>query len=117
MLRRAEVLASQDVLDPQLDRVALERLPPEDKTDTYLVLTYWPSALGPSRWPNSAGTTAGGPMPEPYCGDGSCNTTVARSEDATSCPADCAPGCGDGTCSGKETATTCAVDCRPGGSE
>jgi hypothetical protein len=106
-------LRSQEVLDTQLDGGALERLPPEDATDTYLVLTYWPGAFAPSRWPNSAATTTAGPMPEPFCGDGSCNTTAAHAEDASSCPADCAPGCGDGTCAGKETATTCAVDCRP----
>ncbi|MDB4934028.1 MAG: hypothetical protein JWP87_1000 [Labilithrix sp.] len=105
-------LAAQDVLDPLLDRVPLARIAPA-VTNTYLVLTYWPSALAPGRWPNSSSATPGGPLPEPFCGDGSCNTTVTHVENASTCPVDCAPGCGDGTCAGGETASTCAVDCRP----
>jgi hypothetical protein len=105
-------LAGQPILDPILDNLPLDRIQP-DVTDTYLVLTYWPGPFAPGRWPNSASTTPGGPLPEPFCGDGSCNTTVAHVEDATTCPIDCAPGCGDGVCAFGETADTCAVDCRP----
>jgi hypothetical protein len=106
-------LAAQPVLDPLFDSLPLDRVPPP-VTDTYLVLTFWPTApLAPSRWPNSPSAIAGGPLPEPFCGDGSCNTTVTHVEDATSCPADCAPGCGDGVCDGAETADTCAADCPP----
>jgi hypothetical protein len=105
-------LAAQPVLDPILDSLPLDRVPPP-VTDTYLVLTYWPSAFAPSRWPNSASTTPGGPLPEPFCGDGSCNSTVAHAESNSSCPADCAPGCGDGICSPGETPDNCAIDCPP----
>jgi hypothetical protein len=105
-------LAGQPVLDPLFDKVPLVRVAPP-VTDTYLVITYWPSALAPSRWPNSPSAIAGGPMPEPYCGDGSCNTTVTHSEDALSCPVDCAPTCGNGVCDPGETADSCAVDCGP----
>jgi hypothetical protein len=106
-------LAGQPVLDDLFDQVPLERIPPA-VTDTYLVLTYWPNGFAsPGRWPNSPSATAGGPLPEPFCGDGSCNTTVTHSEDATSCPADCAPTCGNGQCDGGETPDTCAIDCRP----
>ncbi len=111
-LQTLGALAGQPVLDPLFDSVPLERLTPA-VTDTYLVLTYWPSALGPGRWPNSPSATPGGPLPEPYCGDGSCNTTVTHVEDALSCPIDCAPTCGNGLCDGGETPDSCAVDCRP----
>jgi hypothetical protein len=105
-------LAGQGVIDPLFDQLSWPRVAPP-VTDTYLVLTYWPSWNGPSRWPNSPSTTAGGPLPEPYCGDGSCNTTVTHEEDPVSCPADCAPACGDGVCETGETADTCAIDCAP----
>jgi hypothetical protein len=106
-------LASQPVLDPVLDNLPwLTRIPPQ-VTDTYLVLTYWPGPFDPSRWPNSPSAIPGGPMPEPFCGDGSCNTTVTHVENAANCPADCAPGCGNGACDPGESADTCAVDCLP----
>jgi hypothetical protein len=106
-------LAGQDVLDPVFDSLPqLERIPPA-VTDTYLVLTYWPGAFAPSRWPNSASTSPGGPLPEPYCGDGSCNTTVSHVESSAVCPADCVATCGNNTCDAGESADTCAVDCRP----
>jgi hypothetical protein len=104
-------LASQPVLDPVLDNLPwLSRIPPP-VTDTYLVLTYWPGAFDPSRWPNSL--SQGGPLPEPFCGDGSCNTTINNVENAANCPADCAPTCGNGACDPGESADTCAVDCLP----
>ncbi|HVV87470.1 MAG TPA: hypothetical protein VHE35_30720 [Kofleriaceae bacterium] len=106
-------LASQPPLVPALDSLpGVTRLPPE-LTDTYLVLTYWPGAEEPGLWPNSPSTTAGGPLPEPFCGDGACNTTATRAESAATCPADCAPTCGDGACDGGETDATCAIDCPP----
>jgi hypothetical protein len=106
-------LAGQAVLDPVLDHLPwLERVAPA-VTDTYLVLTYWPSTFAPSRWPNSPSSTPMGPLPEPFCGDGSCNTTVTHVENGSNCPSDCAPGCGDGSCTPDESADTCAVDCRP----
>jgi hypothetical protein len=105
-------LAGQDVLDPLFDRLSWPRIAPP-VTDTYLVLTYWPSWFAPSRWPNSPSATPGGPLPEPTCGDGSCNTTVTHEEDPVTCPVDCAPGCGDGVCEVDENADTCAIDCPP----
>jgi hypothetical protein len=105
-------LAGADVLDPIFDELPLDRVPPA-VTDTYLVLTYWPGAFVPSRWPNSPSAIPGGPLPEPFCGDGSCNTTTTHVENATTCPADCAPGCGDGVCEAGETPDTCATDCPP----
>ncbi len=103
-------LASQDVLDPIFDQLPLDRVPPP-VTDTYLVLTYWSGVYDPSRWPNSASTTPGGPLPEPYCGDGSCNQTVTDNENAQTCPVDCAPTCGNHVCDGGENGDTCAADC------
>jgi hypothetical protein len=63
--------------------------------------------------PNSASTSPGGPLPEPFCGDGACNTTATDVENATTCPADCAPTCGNGVCDGGETQDSCAIDCLP----
>ncbi len=105
-------LAGQAVLDPLFDDLGWARVAPP-LTDTYLVITYWPSWFGPSRWPNSASTTAGGPLPEPFCGDGSCNQTVADVETHGTCPEDCVPTCGNGVCDADESADTCAVDCGP----
>ncbi|MBP7684185.1 MAG: hypothetical protein KBB95_19915 [Deltaproteobacteria bacterium] len=47
------------------------------------------------------------------CGDGSCGA----SEDARSCPFDCAATCPDGLCTHAETATSCAADCACGENE
>lgn len=106
-------LAAQSPLEPILDHLpGVVRLPP-GVTDTYLVLTYWPGATQPGSWPNSPSVTPGGPLPEPFCGDGTCNTTTTDVETAASCPIDCAPTCGDGACDGGETAVTCAIDCAP----
>lgn len=106
-------LAAQPVLDPIFDQLPIfERIAPP-VTDTYLVLTYWPGAFDPSRWPNSASTTPGGPLPEPFCGDGSCNQTVTDHETHASCPADCLASCGNGVCDVGETPDTCAIDCLP----
>ena len=105
-------LAGQPPLDP-FDQIPwLTRIPPP-VTDTYLVLTYWPGATDPSLWPNSPSTTPGGPLPEPFCGDGACNITATDVETAASCPADCAPTCGNGTCDPGEDGMTCAIDCPP----
>lgn len=106
-------LAAQPPLEPIFDHLpGFQRLAPEG-TDTYLVITYWPGALVPGRWPNSPSQTPGGPLPEPFCGDGTCNTTVTNVETAASCPTDCAATCGNGTCDAGETAVACAIDCRP----
>jgi hypothetical protein len=104
-------LGSASPLEPDFD-TSFVRLPPET-TDTYLVLTYWPGAFDPSRWPNSPSATPGGPLPEPYCGDGSCNTTVTHVETFATCPADCLASCGNGACDPGESADTCAIDCLP----
>jgi TolB protein len=54
-----------------------------------------------------------GAVPQPVCGDGTCNGT----ETCSSCPADCGvcppptPVCGDGICNGQETCSTCSDDC------
>jgi len=106
-------LAGQPVLNPSFDQTStMHRIAPPI-TDTYLVITYWPGAFEPSYWPNSASVTPGGPMPEPFCGDGSCNTTTSHVETAASCPADCPASCGNGTCDGGEGTMSCAVDCPP----
>jgi hypothetical protein len=106
-------LASQAPLDPVFDQLpGLTRIPP-DVTDTYLVLTYWPGVTEPGRWPNSPSTAPGGPLPEPFCGDGSCNQTVTDGETHASCPADCVATCGNGVCDADESSTTCAIDCPP----
>ncbi|MDC3962262.1 hypothetical protein KEG38_51060 [Polyangium jinanense] len=105
-------LASEPVLDPDMDALPLVRIPP-DVTDTYFVLTYWPGAFEPSLWLNSPSTTPDGPLPEPFCGDGSCNTTAANVENVATCPADCLATCGNGSCDPGESAVTCAVDCLP----
>jgi hypothetical protein len=105
-------LASAPALGPSMAGLPLELIPPQ-VTDTYLAITYWPSAFAPSLWLNSPSTTPGGPLPEPFCGDGSCNTTAAHVENAETCPADCLPTCGNGVCDPGESASTCAVDCLP----
>ena len=106
-------LAAQPPLNTVFDQLPwLTRIPPE-VTDTYLVLTYWPGFADPGSWPNSPSTTPGGPLPEPFCGDGTCNTTVTDIETAASCPSDCAATCGNGVCDGGETDVTCAIDCPP----
>jgi hypothetical protein len=106
-------LASQPPLQPVLDALPGVHRIPADVTDTYLVLTYWPGVTAPGSWPNSASTTPGGPLPEPFCGDGTCNTTATDAETAASCPSDCAPTCGNGVCDGGETEVDCAIDCGP----
>lgn len=84
-----------------------------------LVLTIWPGTYEPSHWPNSASATAGGPLPEPQCGDGSCNTTATASEDYASCPSDCPSDHGDFVCTSDEAPTpragvsAVAHDCLP----
>jgi len=84
-----------------------------------LVLTIWPGTYEPSYWPNSLSATPGGFLPEPECGDGSCNTTATHSEDAVSCPSDCALGNGNFVCTSNEAPTprfgvnACAHDCLP----
>ncbi|MFH1450709.1 MAG: DUF1554 domain-containing protein, partial [archaeon] len=50
------------------------------------------------------------PLPETYCGDGTCNAD----EDCNTCESDCGACisfCGDGTCDADEDCNTCSGDC------
>jgi len=48
--------------------------------------------------------------PEPFCGDGSCDSDESCGSCSSDC-GDCAPFCGDGTCDSDESCSTYADDC------
>jgi|GEM_PF-671470 len=75
---------------------------------SFLMIVCISCAEEPDRSSNSSGepTPASGGAPSFICGDGHCHP----SEDATSCPLDCAY-CGDLVCNVMESPETCPVDC------